>query len=105
MDGPTILLMVVVTVVAASQLMQHVGDWVLRSYVFWPVEGLLALALGGVLLFPLGEWPPQIRLGIRVFLSLFVIWRMVQNWMIRERARRRAQELDSKGSPPTTGTP
>jgi hypothetical protein len=105
MDGPTVLLMVVVAVIAASQLMQHVGDLILRPYVFWPVEGLLGVALVAVMLFPLGELPSQIRLGIRVFLSLFVIWRIVQNWMIRERARRRVQGIASKGSPPTTGTP
>ncbi len=117
MDGPTVLLMVVVVVIAASQLMQHVGDAVLRPYVFWPVEALLGVALVFVLAFPLAELPPQIRIGIRVFLSLFVVWRIVQNAMIRQRARQRArppvigrrpepdQPLDSKGSPPTTGTP
>ncbi len=110
MDGPTLLLMVVVAVIAASQLMQHVGDVVLRPYVFWPVEGLLLVALACVLLFPMGEWPPQVRTGLRIFLSLFLIWRLVQNWMIRDRARSRAQDArippqDSKGSPPTTGTP
>lgn len=92
MDGPTLVLMAVVTVIAASQLMQHVGGAILRPYVFWPVQVLLFAALVVILAAPLSEWPPQIRTGIRGFLALFLVWRLVQNWMGRERARRRVRE-------------
>ncbi len=92
MDGPTLILMAVVTVVAASQLMQHAGGAILRPYVFWPVQALLLVALVVVFGAPLAEWQPQIRTGIRIFLGLFLAWRLVQNWMIRERVKRRAVE-------------
>ena len=110
MDGPTLVLMAVVTVVAASQLMQHVGGVILRPYVFWPVQALLFAALVVILAAPLSEWQPQIRTGIRVFLALFLVWRLVQNWMSRERVRRRhleehrARRAD-RGKPPATGSP
>ena len=92
MDGPTLILMAVVTVIAASQLMQHAGGAILRPYVFWPVQALLLAALVVTLAAPLTEWQPQVRTGIRIFLGLFLVWRLVQNWMSRERVKRRVVE-------------
>lgn len=91
MDNMTLLLLVVIGVIAASQLLQHSGQWILRPYVFWPVEGLLVIALGFVLLarFSPEQHPnPQIDWTIKIFLSLFLLWRLLQNWMHRQKVLR-----------------
>lgn len=97
MDTWTVLLMVVIGVIAASQLMQHIGDWILRPYVFWPVEGLLVLAVAFVLVARFGE-NPQLDWTIKAFLTLFLAWRLLQNHLIRQRTRQRraAQEWERR---------
>ena len=105
MDGATLLLLIVVGVVAASQLLQHAGSWILKPYLFWPVEGLLATALVVVLVYRFLDFPPQIVTMIRLFLGLFLAWRIVHNWAWRNRVRERQEpaRVRGRGAPPPGG--
>jgi len=89
MDTMTILLMVVIGVIAASQLMQHIGGAILKPYVFWPVELLM---VGSAVFVLVAKFSPNAQLDwtIKVFLILFLAWRTLQNYMIRERVRQKA---------------
>lgn len=87
MDPWTILLLVVIGVIAASRMMQHSGALVLRPYVFWPVQSILVAAAVFVLV---AKFSPNAQLDwtIKIFLALFLAWRLLQNWMFRENVRR-----------------
>ncbi len=90
MDQSTLLLFVVVVVVALSQILQHARAWALKPWVFWPVEAVLGVSLVFVLAAHFPEWPPQVKGAVKAFLALFLVWRMVQNWILRHRGRRDA---------------
>ena len=92
MDPTTLLLLLVVAVVAASQMLRFSGKWILAPWLFWPVEALLVALLVYVLAAPFDDIFPQARAPMRGFLSLFVVWRLVQNWMLRSRVRQRIEE-------------
>ncbi len=92
MDQPTLLLMLVVAVVAASQLLQHSGRWILKPWIFWPVQVLLVVLLGFVFAASLEELMAQVRPAIRGFLTLFVGWRLVLNWRHRGRVQAQVEE-------------
>lgn len=87
MDQATLLLVFVVAAVATSQLLQHSGTWILKPWVFWPVQVMLVVLLGFVFAASLEDLMPQVRPAIRGFLTLFVGWRLVMNWKQRGRVQ------------------
>jgi hypothetical protein len=87
MDQATLLLVLVVAVVAASQLLQHSGTWILKPWVFWPVQVMLVVLIGFVFAASFEDLMVQVRPAIRGFLTLFVGWRLVMNWKQRGRVQ------------------
>ena len=94
MDASTLLLLLVVAVVAASQVLQYSGRWILKPWIFWPVEALLAGLLLYVIIAPFDDLDPAVRPALKGFLILFVLWRTVHNYMLRTRVRARSDEME-----------
>jgi len=93
MDPSTLLLLLVVAVVAASQILQYSGRWILKPWIFWPVEVLLLGLLIYVIAAPFDDLVPAVRPALKGFLVLFVLWRTVHNYMLRNRVRARFEEM------------
>ena len=94
MDPSTLLLLLVVAVVAASQVLQYSGRWILKAWIFWPVEALLGGLLVYVIAAPFDDLEPAVRPALKGFLILFVLWRTVHNYLLRNRVRTRFEEME-----------